>query len=203
MKRRDEDGFVGMVFGKLTVVGRGRIRREGTNGAHRKWKCTCECGGETEVCASHLISGRSKSCGCLRAEALRRAITKHGFSTIKDKSIGLTVEQKLWRRARDRSTAKGIDFSIILSDIHVPHNCPLLGIELKQHEKKAGHDSPSLDRIDSSKGYHADNIWVISHRANMIKGNATIEELQLVCDNLKAQRKANPKAAQNDQPPTG
>ena len=45
-------------------------------------------------------------------------------------------------------------------------------------------NSPSLDRIDSSKGYTPDNVWVISRRANIIKHDATLEELLLISKNL-------------------
>jgi predicted RND superfamily exporter protein len=45
--------------------------------------------------------------------------------------------------------------------------------------------TPSLDRIDSKKGYTPDNVWVISHRANQIKNDATIEELKLITENLE------------------
>jgi len=43
-------------------------------------------------------------------------------------------------------------------------------------------DAPSLDRIDSSRGYTLDNVWLISHRMNTIKNDATPEELKLVSD---------------------
>ena len=43
----------------------------------------------------------------------------------------------------------------------------------------------SLDRIDSSKGYVKDNIWVISHKANSIKNNATLTELKLIIKNWR------------------
>ena len=37
--------------------------------------------------------------------------------------------------------------------------------------------SPSLDRIDSTKGYVPGNVWVISNKANRMKSNAAAEEL--------------------------
>lgn len=37
------------------------------------WRCRCDCGKETEVTADSLLSGNTKSCGCLRKE-LRNGI---------------------------------------------------------------------------------------------------------------------------------
>jgi hypothetical protein len=65
--------------------------------------------------------------------------------------------------------------------------CPLLGIELSY--KKFTGNTPdnyaTLDRIDSSKGYEPGNIQIISFRANTLKGDATIEELELLLKNWK------------------
>lgn len=58
---------VGSKFGRLTVVsidGRG-------------WKCICDCGTTKTVAYGHLSSGFISSCGCLRLERLRAAITTH------------------------------------------------------------------------------------------------------------------------------
>lgn len=37
---------------------------------NRKWLCECECGTRKAVYSSNLISGKSKSCGCLRRKVL-------------------------------------------------------------------------------------------------------------------------------------
>jgi hypothetical protein len=55
-----------------------------------------------------------------------------------------------------------------------------LGLKLEQGNGKSTASSPSLDRIDSSKGYVKGNVRVISHRANLLKNNATVEELKLL-----------------------
>lgn len=67
----------------------------------------------------------------------------------------------------------------------LPTVCPLLGVELCYNGPLSA-VSPSLDRKDSSKGYVPGNVWVISHRANVIKNNATAEELATMARNLAA-----------------
>jgi hypothetical protein len=51
--------MTGRVFGRLTVLG-----LAGVYGGHAKWRCRCECGGETVVYGSSLRQGEIRSCGC-------------------------------------------------------------------------------------------------------------------------------------------
>ena len=88
--------------------------------------------------------------------------------------------------ARGRSKKKGILFDLEFVDITIPETCPLLGIPLRMGKRTAGFDSPTLDRIDPSKGYVKGNVWVISRRANMIKSDASIEEIEMVARKLRA-----------------
>ena len=74
----------------------------------------------------------------------------------------------LWRAARDRANKRGIEFSITIKDINIPKVCPILGSELVHNPKANGtkggrENSPSLDRIDNTKGYHKDNILIIPY----------------------------------------
>lgn len=98
-------------------------------------------------------------------------------------------ERYLATCARRRARNKGIEFNITHEDIHIPTHCPILGIELKSHVGEGKHggqnDSPTLDRIDPNKGYVKGNIQVLSHLANMMKSNATAEELHLFADWIK------------------
>lgn len=96
-------------------------------------------------------------------------------------------EKVLFKSARIRAKNKGLDFDIELSDVVIPQFCPLLNIELVR--RKHGHGpqdcSPSLDRIDSSKGYVKGNVWVISWMANKIKTNASAEQIITLAKNLE------------------
>jgi len=44
---------------------------------------------------------------------------------------------------------------------------------------------PSVDRIDPTKGYIKGNVEVISWRANHLKNNATVEELEAIVNYMK------------------
>jgi len=56
----------GQKYGRWTVVATGQ-----RNGEKRASWCICECGNEIAVNNASLSSGKSLSCGCLRAEKLR------------------------------------------------------------------------------------------------------------------------------------
>ena len=90
----------------------------------------------------------------------------------------LSREQKLLNGVRNRARLHGYDFNLTLEDIIIPEICPILGIRLKKHLRKWEDDSPSLDRIDNSKGYIKDNVWVISRLANIMKNSASLDQLR-------------------------
>lgn len=97
--------------------------------------------------------------------------------------VGKNPILMLLRGAKWRAKKKNLEFSIIPEDIIIPTECPILGIPLKINQTgRPGffNDSYSLDRINPSKGYTKDNIRVISNRANLLKSNASVEELEKV-----------------------
>lgn len=69
----------------------------------------------------------------------------------------------------------------LIQSLDIPDVCPILNIPLNydgvEFATGRNDNSPSIDRIDSSIGYTADNIHIISWRANRIKNDSTPEEL--------------------------
>jgi hypothetical protein len=91
--------------------------------------------------------------------------------------------------AKQRAIAAGLSFCLVEADIHIPALCPVFGTPLVRGTRKNCTNSPSLDRIDSAKGYVRGNVWVISSRANTIKSDASLVELkQLVAALERRQR---------------
>ncbi len=85
----------------------------------------------------------------------------------------------LYNACKYRAKERGIDFNLDLDDVIIPKICPILKIPLIVGEGNAIPNSPSIDRIDPSKGYIKGNIQVISYKANTMKSNATEEDLLL------------------------
>lgn len=58
--------LTGQRFGKLVVCERAKNKKQD---GRAWWTCLCDCGNKKEIKGHDLISGRIKSCGCLRREA--------------------------------------------------------------------------------------------------------------------------------------
>lgn len=86
--------------------------------------------------------------------------------------------------AKLKAKKKGLEFDLTIEDIIIPETCPLLNIPLGKKNVKISENSPTLDRIDNSKGYIKGNIWVISNRANKMKGDFSIKEFKTFLSNL-------------------
>jgi hypothetical protein len=115
---------------------------------------------------------------------MRKPLTEEQKKRNQEKQNEYRVNNPEWymhNKAKRRALDRQIDFNIEVKDIVMPVNCPVFKkYKLKkEYSEKSGPKpwSPSLDRIDNSKGYVKGNIQVISNKANTMKGNATPEEL--------------------------
>jgi hypothetical protein len=176
-RQKSRNNLLGRVFGRLTVIGNS-VRQHG----RRCWPCRCECGNTLTVYNGHLLGEHTRSCGCLQKD-FPPAVT-HGES----KGRECTVRYGLLLRAIARSKKKNVPFDLVLDDIVVPTHCPLLGIPLVKNKGQFKDNSFTIDEVIPGKGYVRGNTQVVSWRANSLKSNSTIEELDLLVKNLKLQR---------------
>lgn len=170
--QHNRNDLSGQQFGKLTVVGIAPSREYKNGWKAAMWHCHCACGSEKDVRAMDLRRGSTTSCGCTQRDLARKKATVHGKAG--------TPEHHLWAAARDRHRRRGIPFDLKLEDIIIPQMCPVLGIPLIAGTDKFQDASPSIDRLDPTKGYTSDNITVMSFRANALKRDATLDELKAI-----------------------
>lgn len=81
--------LTGQRFGRLVA-----LQTEGKYAAGFKWRLRCDCGVEIVAIGSNVRAGRTRSCGCLRDEAIVSANTTHGKR--------YTPEFKVWAGMHNR-----------------------------------------------------------------------------------------------------
>lgn len=86
---------VGECFGRLVVIGPGVSRRKRSQRSKPYVPVRCECGTETEVLLYLLISGHTRSCGCLHLETI------HGGTGFRHGEKGSRLYQS-WNCMRTR-----------------------------------------------------------------------------------------------------
>lgn len=91
------------------------------------------------------------------------------FGGISKKVKPRTKEQGIWYNTTRRNVlAKGQwEWTIEREDIEWTNVCPILGTTLDWDSPKIALNSPSLRRIDRSKGYVPGNVQLCSYGANL------------------------------------
>jgi hypothetical protein len=148
----------------------------------------CKCGTILDTKATQC-----RPCAKARAKKKRDELLANGAS--KQDAYNYTWRLKnpssyLLQTAKSRAKSYGFEFDLTIEDIIIPEVCPVLGIPLFIRLSSRGSgknpNNPSLDRIDSSKGYIKGNVQVISWRANDLKKNGTLEEFKKLVEFLDA-----------------
>ena len=155
--------------------------------------CT-QCSKEKEATLEFFRAYHNKSMLRAQCRACDGERTKLYFRTEK----GLAYKKKVHKRLQEqrpelllywscKSGAKkrSLEFTLKEEDIVIPDVCPVLGIPLFLAGGKRTDNSPSVDRVDSSKGYTKDNVRVISWRANKLKQDASLEEVEKIAVYMK------------------
>lgn len=158
--------ITGMRSGKLTAIKDTGIS-SGDNG--RRWLCKCECGGTTTARATDIISGYTKSCGCLSGKnskpkgeaSFNRFYAQYGIAA-KRRNIKFTLTKTQFKKITSQKC------------YYCEHPPTTIWKVNKRLNGLYPHNG--VDRIDNSKGYVKNNCVPCCSFCNNAKSAHTQKE---------------------------
>ena len=169
VQRKRVGDKLGLSFNRLTVVayhGKGKFDKH-------YWRCLCECGEVVVLPAAAVGTKYSPiSCGCYRKEILllnRCDTTRHGLTKTQPQLYAIfhSMHQRCKNKKSQRWKyygAAGIKVSDEWSEVQEFCNWAL---------SNGYEPGLSIDRIDSTKGYHPSNCEWVTRAENSRRMNVT------------------------------
>lgn len=167
--------LLGRKFGRLLVLELAPYRIKSC----LVWRCRCDCGKEKFVVSKQLLSGTTKSCGCLYKD-LHNAILELGHANL----------SSLYSNYKIRAKNSGFKFELSVENFKklTSQNCYYCGIEPKQILDGPGRNGiyiyNGIDRVDSSRGYELDNVVTCCKECNFMKKAKTKKDFLLKIKNI-------------------
>lgn len=178
--------LTGRTFGHWTVLGPDR-----KPGRRKRWLCRCVCGNESAILATSLLHGNSTKCRKCVHEQMR---------------ICGALSFQRYFLTKQGAERRGIRFDITRAQLQQLYDeqegkCAISGVPIvfgnSIREVKAGADTASLDRKDSTKAYTMDNIQWVHRVVNIMKGSLSLDQLVRWCRQIIA----NQSGDHNNTPP--
>lgn len=167
-------------FGRLRVLEQDKsILSNKENSYNTFWKCRCQCGKIVTVKRNSLMTGNTKSCGCLQKE---KVIENGLASRFKKNHVYLDAQEailrQLYREYFYRSKIKERQFLLSLREFKalIQQNCYYCNESPKQKKCLANKEEHfllynGLDRLDSQEGYVKGNVVSCCVKCNIAKAS--------------------------------
>lgn len=158
MKKID---IVGKKFGRLLVLARADKEIE-LQKSKKKYSyyfvCLCDCGNQKIIERTNLVSGDSKSCGCLHREGLLTRSFKHGQRKTRLYKIHTAMMSRCYRQKDESYKNYGARGIKVVTPWHTFLNFYNdMSNSYYEHVSLYGEEQTSIDRIDNNKSYSKEN----------------------------------------------
>lgn len=160
--------LTGMLFDRLLVIS--STKERGPSGSI-KWKCLCTCGNVTTVTSNSLLTGATKSCGCLQ----RERSTTHGLTGTQEYKTFLHRQRRDREYAYDTNWTSCMELALnVYSD-----KCAICDMSKEEHLIKYGkrlcvdHVRP----LSLGHGLRLGNAALLCVKCNAVKHNTDINNL--------------------------
>lgn len=174
-------------LGRLKVVAFSHVTKTRTCNS-TFWICKCECGNAVVLDRRNLLSGRVKSCGCLKSEL---AVKKHW------KGVG-DMSMTCWWHYVNGARSRSLEFTLSIDDcwdifVLQGGRCAISGAKLSFQRCRSERNmwTASLDRIDSRLGYVPGNVQWVHKVVNIMKSVLPNEEFIRWCHMISSHQSGN------------
>jgi hypothetical protein len=168
---------LGDVFFQLTV-----LEFSHSDKHHRKYYVTqCECGTVKVIHGSAMVSGNTKSCGCLARTAEYRRLPN-------DRGVISQIILGYKRHAKDRDIPFRLTYDEVDKLVREPcWYCGIVGGNLKKTKNlKEGFRYNGIDRVDSEGDYNISNVVPCCGVCNVAKGRLTLGDFISLANRISA-----------------
>jgi hypothetical protein len=174
--------LIGKKFGRLTV-----IKEYGKNKLGRiLYECLCDCGIIKIIPRYSLVTGNTKSCGCLMIEKIKLAQTKHNHTKNNKASKTYEAYHHMIQRCTNPNDKSYKNYGGRTQPITVCRRWSNKKNGFQNFLKDMGECSPglTLERINNNLGYYKSNCrWATRKEQNRNKRNNIVIPLngKLLC----------------------
>ena len=154
-------------YGRLTIIGRKKSNSDG----RATWLCICDCGQKITVTGHNLLSGNTRSCGCLWKDTVRLPKGEAAFNT-------LVNRYKIDAKRRNLEwTLKTEEVRIITKQ--ACYYCGATPAQIRKSKTFNGvYTYNGIDRIDHNIGYFPNNVVPCCKRCNYAKHVMSVVEFK-------------------------
>lgn len=153
--------LAGQKFGRLRVI----YYKGKTSDGEALWKCRCDCGNEVNVRSHSLLSGNTRSCGCLSIDV------RHESAKYKNREA-YPILTSAYNHIVDRCTNPQNESYYLYKDKEVEWKTfedfynYIIDIYEEAINRYGKNSNLEIDRIDNTKGYISGNIRYIPKITN-------------------------------------
>jgi len=158
-------------FGRLLAINPVRYDPRGFT----CWEFLCDCGTTAFINGDSVVSGSTKSCGCLKREY------QNNLENIHKLPYGDAAFNSLYYNYKQGAKKRNLEFILTKEDVRIltSKNCFYCGAIPSQHTNTIRHGNyiyNGIDRVNNFKGYTLDNCVPCCGDCNKAKRQKTKEE---------------------------
>lgn len=157
-KKIDQEDVVGKRYGRWTVIS----LSERTNPIRCRVLVKCECGVEKSINLSVLKNGKSRSCGCLKADSIRQRSNYHGLKNTPLYSVWVNMKTRCYNKKNEKFACYGGRGITVCNEWK--HDF----MEFRKFAIENGwNETLQIDRKNNDKGYSPKNCRFVTREINI------------------------------------